>query len=471
MHSSYKTCAFKFRNSLIAQSAMSMKPYATYEEKTHHTDAALEETLSRSSSIVVIGVGYVGLPLAIRAAEKNFPVIGFDIDAQKIESLKKRNASYITPEEQASLKKLKNITFTSNEDDIWHAQCYIICVPTPVFGNHAPDLKPLQSAAAIVGKHLSPGALVVIESTVNPGACEGVALPIIQKESGLEVETDFFYVHCPERINPGDDHWNLRSIPRVIGGSGPESLKRGLALYQSLIDADVRAMPSIKEAEAVKMVENAFRDINIAFVNELAMSFDRAGIDLTSVIEGAATKPFSFMAHFAGCGVGGHCIPVDPYYLIRYGEENDFEHRFLITARHINNRMPRYAVRRLMTTLKEHGKELAGTSVALLGLAYKKDIADTRESPALEIAHELREKGAEVHTFDPHVLKDSNTKSLQEALDRADVVLIATDHSEFSSLTPDDFKRAGISIVVDGRNCLVKEDFAESGVTYRGIGR
>ncbi|PIR84108.1 UDP-N-acetyl-D-glucosamine dehydrogenase [Candidatus Kaiserbacteria bacterium CG10_big_fil_rev_8_21_14_0_10_51_14] len=444
--------------------------YSTQPQKTVFTYLE-KETASRTGTIVIVGVGYVGLPLAIRAAFRQFPVIGFDIDAGKIERLSRREASYITHEEQNLLRELPNISFTANESDIWHAQTYIMCVPTPVFGNHAPDLKPLESAARIVGRHLSPGALVIIESTVNPGACERVALPILEDESGLVVERDFFFAHCPERINPGDSEWNIATIPRVLGAAGPKSLERALALYRDIIDADIRTMPSIREAEAVKMVENSFRDINIAFVNELAMSFDRAGIDLVSVIEGASTKPFSFMAHFPGCGVGGHCIPVDPYYLIRYGEENGFDHQFLATARRINNKMPKYTVRRLVQALKEKNRRIRGSTVALLGLSYKRDIPDVRESPALEIEEELHKKKAHVRTFDPFVPSASNVTTLEEALEGADAVIIATDHTSFRSLTPSDFERHGVNIVIDGRNCLPKKAFLKSTLIYRGIGR
>jgi UDP-N-acetyl-D-glucosamine dehydrogenase len=423
------------------------------------------------ASVVVIGVGYVGLPLAVRAAQKNLRVIGFDIDEKKVARLQSREANYITEEEQRAFRSLPNISITASESDIWHADCYIICVPTPVKRDHTPDLTPLENASRIVGAHMTEGALVVVESTVNPGACEEVALPIIEQLSGLTAERDFYYAHCPERVNPGDAKWNVITIPRVLGASGPKSLAAALTLYRLLVDADIMPMPSIKEAEAVKMVENAFRDINIAFVNELAMSFDRAGLDLVSVIRGASTKPFSFMPHFPGCGVGGHCIPVDPYYLIRYGEENGFEHSFLKTARNVNNKMPRYAVRRLVKTLKEVQRTLRGSTVALLGLAYKKDVPDLRESPALEIEKELRAKGANVRTFDPFLPGLSTALSLDEALSGADAAVIATDHTMFRTLAPDTFARAGVSVVIDGRNCLSKHAFAKSGVVYRGIGR
>jgi UDP-N-acetyl-D-glucosamine dehydrogenase len=425
----------------------------------------------KDSTVAIIGLGYVGLPLAIRAASQGLTVIGFDIDASKVDAIQDGSVSYVTDEDREALKNAANLTPTTDEKRLLEADVFIVCVPTPVFDTYLPDLGPLKSATRIVGRNLRRGNLVVIESTVNPGACEEVVLPILEKESGLKLERDFYLAHCPERINPGDANWNVRTIPRVVGGAGPESLARAKTLYEYLIDAPILALPTLKEAEAVKMVENAFRDINIAFVNELAMSFDRAGIDLINVIRGASTKPFAFMPHFPGAGVGGHCIPVDPYYLIRYGAENGFMHRFLITARSINNRMPAYTVSQLSKALRRRRKQLSRSTVALLGISYKKDVGDVRESPAEAIRDILQKRGVVVRIYDPHVPGESTVSSLEEALQDADAALIATDHSAFKELTPFHFMRAGVDVVVDGRNCLRMEDFAESGVHYTGIGR
>jgi UDP-N-acetyl-D-glucosamine dehydrogenase len=421
-------------------------------------------------TIAVIGLGYVGLPLAIRAATRGFPVVGFDIDRRKIASIESGTVAYITPEEQADLRSASAFTATADATRLRDADVFIICVPTPVSDGYEPDLAPLEGACRIVAKALRRGNLVVVESTVNPGACEEVVLPILES-SGLKVERDFYLAHCPERINPGDSKWAVGSIPRVIGGAGAASLEKARALYERLVDADILPLNTLKEAEAVKMVENAFRDINIAFVNELAMAFDRAGIDLVNVIRGASTKPFAFMPHFPGAGVGGHCIPVDPYYLIRYGEKNGFMHRFLITARAINNRMPHYTVSMLSKALRRKRKQLSRATIALLGVAYKRDVPDMRESPAEEIRDILEKRGAVVRVYDPHVPEHSTSDSLEDALQDADAALIATDHSEFRSLTPFHFMRSGVGIVIDGRNCLRKEDFLESGVHYSGIGR
>ena len=418
-------------------------------------------------TIAVVGLGYVGLPLAILAENRGYAVRGYDIDANKIAALGKRKAPFLSAEEAARLASSR-IRMSTDAAVLAGADAYIVCVPTPVDEEHTPDLRPLVSAARSVGRHLTRGALVVIESTVNPGACEAVALPVLERESGLRVREDFFFAHCPERINPGDPTWTVGTIPRVMGASDPESLVKATELYQEILDATIVPMDSIKEAEAVKMVENAFRDVNIAFVNELAMSFARAGIDIEHVIRGAATKPFGFMSHFPGCGGGGHCIPVDPYYLIRYGEENGFEHRFLKTARAINEGMPAYTLSLLEEVLE---RPLAGAKIALLGLSYKRDVPDLRESPALVIRDLLKAHGAHVRIYDPLLPGESNVKDLEAALTGADAALIATNHTAFMEVTPATLKAHGVDAVVDGRNCLDKVAFLASGIRYRGVGR
>lgn len=421
------------------------------------------------STVAVVGLGYVGLPLALLAASRGLRVVGFDIDEVKVAQLARREADFLDEEASALFERTATLSVTADERDLAGADAFIVCVPTPVHEDHVPDLSPLKSACATVGRHLSGGALVVIESTVNPGVCEDVVLPILEHASGLS-RADIFFAHCPERVNPGDERFDVRVIPRVLGALNEASLERAHRLYARLLDAEVFRMHSIKEAEAVKMVENAFRDINIAFVNELAIAFDRAGIDLVNVIRGASTKPFGFMPFYPGCGVGGHCIPIDPYYLIRYGRENGFEHTFLIDARRINNRMPLYTVRVLERALKEQGADLSGAEVAVLGLAYKRDIPDVRESPALFMRVALEERGARVRTYDPYA-PGGSARTLTDALTGADAAIIATDHAQFRSLSPLSFEAHGVGIVIDGRNCLDKASFERSDVLYRGIGR
>lgn len=424
----------------------------------------------KKAVLAVMGLGYVGLPLAIAADAHGYDVIGFDIDEAKISKLKKHDASFL-PEEGSEAFKDSLMRVTADEMMLREADIAIICVPTPVSDEHTPDLIPLRSASVLVGRNLKRGALVVVESTVNPGACESVTIPVIESVSGLSAGRDFFFAHCPERINPGDGYYNVENIPRVIGGINAESVERAESFYRSIMSADVMRMSGIKEAEAVKMVENSFRDINIAFVNELAMAFSKAGIDIVNVIRGAETKPFGFMPHYPGCGVGGHCIPVDPYYLITYGQENGFTHRLLMTARNVNNGMPHYTVGLVAKSLREKGKKLRGARVALLGLAYKRDIGDMRESPALVIRNELVEKGVIVKSFDPYVPKESTVGSIEDALSGVDAVVIATDHSMFRGISPSLLLKHGVGIVVDGRNSLSKTLFESEGITYRGIGR
>jgi len=286
--------------------------------RQHLTDRTVVAVSPRESQVTsglvsVVGLGYVGLPLAFRLEERGYRVLGIDTDAEKISTLRSKVAPQLTPEEQAQLAR-SAVRLFQNPEHVYlrRAAVVIVCVPTPVDEAHMPDLGPLTRAIESIGTYLSPGQLIIVESTVNPGVCDEVLLPILESRSGLSAGTDFFFAHCPERINPGDAKWTVATIPRVVGAGDPESLVRARTFYESVIDAEIFPMASLKEAEAVKIVENSFRDINIAFVNELAMSFHRLGIDVMRVIEGAATKPFSFIPHTPGCGVGGHCIPVDP---------------------------------------------------------------------------------------------------------------------------------------------------------------
>lgn len=400
-------------------------------------------------TLAVVGLGYVGFPLARLAAKKDFNLIGVDIDAAKVNSIKEFYA-------------------TTNFSELRKAKIIIICVPTPVHKNRLPNYEPVEKACKSIAPYLKKGDLVILESTVNPGVSEGIVLPILEKYSGLK-RGEFLLAHCPERINPGDTKWDVSNIPRVVGGLNKESTDKAIAFYKSLISAPIKRMNSLKEAEAVKIVENSFRNVNIAFVNELAQSFARLGIDVVNVINGASTKPFAFMAHFPGCGVGGHCIPVDPYYLIDYAKKNGYSHRFLSLAMKINEEMPEFTVKLLRRELKKIGKE-NGATVALLGLSYKANIEDTRESPSYEILKELEKEGIGVKAFDPYV-NHSKIKNLDEALSGTDAVILATNHKEFLGITPQKLKEKNIKVLIDGRNFLEKEDFTKAGIVYRGIGR
>jgi nucleotide sugar dehydrogenase len=410
------------------------------------------------------------LPLALLARSRGFRVAGIDIDARKRATISSGQVPDLEPRLLAELRR-KPLPLAGNFAAVEQSRIVVVCVPTPVDEAHEPNLEPLTSAVRSLAQHLRPGHLVIIESTIYPGTCGDILTPILEEESGLTAGIDFDLAHCPERINPGDNEWPPERIPRVVGGLTPRSTSEAGKFYRDILEAPVREMASIKEAEAVKMVENSFRDINIAFVNELAMSFAKLNIDVLNVLQGSATKPFGFMLHTPGCGVGGHCIPVDPYYLIRYARENGFSHRFLSLAREINNGMPEFTVQILEDELQKKNKALAGATVALLGLSYKANVSDLRESPALEIAHALRERGAQVRTFDPTSIERSSAKTLAEAVVGADAAIVATAHTEFVALTPAFFVSHNVGIVIDGRNCLDKQLFMQSPVAYRGIGR
>lgn len=425
---------------------------------------------NKAKQISIIGLGYVGLPLALLADAKGCQVLGIDVDTKKVELVNKKKSPFEDKEVQKQLKESK-LKASNDFSRIKDSSVIIICVPTPVYANHMPNLELVENAAKKVGEYLKKGQLVILESTVNPGVSEEIVRPILERSSGLVCSKDFYLAHCPERINPGDKKWNVRNINRIVGALSDKGLKLAVNFYRSIIDGDVKPMKSIKEAEAVKMVENSFRDINIAFVNELAIFFSKLGIDVVNVIEGAATKPFSFMPHFPGCGVGGHCIPIDPYYLIEYAKKHGFNHDFLALARRINSQMPEYAVEQVRMGLNEKKKSINGAKVAVLGLAYKPNIDDYRESPSFGIIKSLKSFGAKVASYDPFVLGKSSAKTLSKALKNVDAVVIATAHTKFISISPETYIKNGVKVVVDGRNCLNKDKFVNAGLVYKGIGR
>lgn len=425
-------------------------------------------------TVCVIGLGYVGLPLAVRCQERGYQVTGFDLDVEKIKELKagqqSLNDDYL--DENFALFPLSKIT--ADIQDLDGADVYLIAVPTPVDALRHPDLKPVISASKMVAEHARKGALVVLESTVNPGVSEEIIRPIFEA-AGFTVGKDIHISHCPERINPGDPKWNVTNIPRVVGSFGQTGLEMSMQFYSSIIDAEIRPMKHIREAEAVKILENSFRNINIAFVNEIAMSFDRLGIDVKDVIDGAATKPFAFMPHYPSCGVGGHCIPVDPHYLVERAKESGFNHEFLKLAIKTNDEMPIYTVERLQDALNEMELPMKNLTVGILGLSYKANVGDLRESPAERIIEELTKRfKSKVETFDPLLVDKSSTGSLEEILKKSDALVLATNHDEFvNTLTPEMLIEHDIKAIVDGKNCLNREAFVAHAdkFIYRGIGR
>lgn len=428
---------------------------------------ATEKT--KKEVVCVIGMGYVGLPLAARCVEKGYETFGLDLDKKKVDLINKGKSPI---EEKFLDRYFPNIKpkATTDEKIIKKADIVLICVPTPVDEFYNPDLGPVKGATEAISRNLKKGALVVLESTVNPGVSEEIIAPIFESH-GQKVGRDVFIAHCPERINPGDEKWNVTNIPRVVGSLDKKGLDVAVNFYSNIVDGEIRPMKSIRAAEAVKIMENSFRDINIAFVNELAKSFDAMGIDVVDVINGAATKPFAFLRHFPSCGVGGHCIPVDPYYLIERAKQSGFDHKFLKIAREVNNSMPEYTVELLQDALNELKLPMNSTPIGVMGISYKSNVDDVRESPYFKIIKALKRHKAKIISFDPHVLRLSDVKNLQDLLKKSKALVIVTGHKEFKEIDPKVFKKFGIKAIVDGANCLDKDAIKKTGIIYKGIGR
>ena len=407
--------------------------------------------------ISVLGLGYVGLPLALLAKSRGLDVRGVDKDPAVVRAIKRRHP-HITDNLVSALLKENDLPVSVKLES---SDIYIICVPTPVNKYHDPDLSCLIQAVREVGDVLADNQLVIIESTINPGVSEDILKPILDSSS-----KKYYLAHCPERINPGDKNWNIMNIPRVLGGICTESVKRAERVYRHIIDGDIYILSDIKEAEATKILENTFRDVNIAFINEMAMSFHKLNINIIEVIKAASTKPFGFLPHYPGIGVGGHCIAVDTYYMIEKGRQIGFLYNFLTAARKINSNMPMFAVSLLTDLLNEFNKSVKGSVIALLGISYKANVEDCRESPFYRVVDILKEKGAGLRIYDPFFKSLSTAGSMQEALAGADVALIITDHDQF--LDVDAYK--GILGIVDGRNCLPSEKVEKMGMKYVGIG-
>lgn len=419
-------------------------------------------------TVAVIGLGYVGLPLACLCAKKGYTVYGVDKDPSIVKKTKSGISHIKDKVLEKDLKKLKGkiIATMPSEEAITKSDVILVCVPTPVTKEFKPNLSFVKSTCEYISKYLKDGQLVIIESTIYPGTSEEVIKPILDKSN-----KKYFLVHCPERIDPGNKQYTIKNIPRVLGGLTKEGAEKAKKFYQSILDAKVTVLKSIKEAEAVKVAENSFRDINIAFVNELARSFEVFGIDIDEVIKGASSKPFGFLPHYPGCGVGGHCIPVDPYYLIEQAKHKGFDHKFLSLAREINKSMPRYTIDLLIKELKKLNASIEKAKVGILGIAYKANIDDFRESPYFEIKKILGQKGAKTLSFDPWIRDKSDVDTLEGLFKKVDFLILCTNHNEFINLDYNLLKKHKIKIIIDGRNCLDKNKIKSLGITYRGIGR
>ena len=398
----------------------------------------------REALIGIIGMGYVGLPLALRYLETGFRVLGLDIDARKTEALMV-GQSYIAHIPAASIGQAVTegrFVATTDFSRAREADALILCVPTPLDSHREPDLSYVIASLEMILPHLRPGQAVCLESTTYPGTTEEELRPRIE-QAGFTVGRDVFLIYSPEREDPGNPRFNTRSIPKVCGGSTPACLEAGVALYEAAIDRVV-PVSCTRAAEAVKLMENIFRSVNIALVNELKVAFMKMGIDIFEVVRAASTKPFGYMPFYPGPGLGGHCIPIDPFYLTWKAREYDVATRFIELAGEINTSMPSFVVQRAADVLNEQGKPVKGSRVLLLGLAYKAGVDDDRESPTYRIMALLEEKGAQVCYNDPHVpvIRPSREYSryagrTSSPLDAPyDLIILCTAHEEYGAIDP-----------------------------------
>jgi UDP-N-acetyl-D-glucosamine dehydrogenase len=383
-------------------------------------------------TIGVIGLGYVGLPLAVAFAREDCRVIGVDVDSRKIEAIE-AGEPYVEDVSAADLREVApNLSVSTRYEDLREADAVLICVPTPLTRNREPDLGPLVETGRALGAVLTAGQLVVLESTTYPGTTRERLLPLLE-ESGLSAGRDFHLAYSPERVDPGRTDYTLRTVPKVVGGLTEGCVERAEALYGLVCDNVVR-VSSTEAAELTKLLENVFRAVNIALVNELAMLTDRMGIDVWEVIDAAATKPYGFMRFEPGPGMGGHCMPVDPFYLAWRAREFDMPTEFVELAGKINQQMPYHCVAKAQRALNERGLAVKGARVAVIGVSYKPGVGDTRESPALKIIALLSQLGGEVSYHDPHVPElpefSLSSTSLERAISDSDLALIVTAHPE-----------------------------------------
>jgi UDP-N-acetyl-D-glucosamine dehydrogenase len=400
----------------------------------------IEKIQTHKARVGVVGLGYVGLPLVLRFGEEHFSILGFDVDPVKVRKLN-AGESYIRHIPAVRLQTLlkdKQFEATSDFNRLAEADCIIICVPTPLTAKKDPDLQYIENTAEAVSKTLRKGQLISLESTTYPGTTEEILLERF-RPSGLEAGKDYFLVFSPEREDPGNPKFSTRTIPKVVGGTTPDCLEVGQTLYGQVIERIV-PVSSTRAAELVKLLENIYRCVNIALVNELKLLTDRMNIDVWEVIDAASSKPFGYTPFYPGPGLGGHCIPIDPFYLSWKAKEYDFSTRFIHLAGEINTSIPYYVVDRIGHALNDRSKAIRGSKILLLGVAYKKDVDDVRESPALEIMEILQEKGAVLSYSDPYIprlhkmrahdFSSMSSAPLTEELLRAqDVALITTDHS------------------------------------------
>ncbi|MEL7834369.1 nucleotide sugar dehydrogenase [Fodinibius sp. Rm-B-1B1-1] len=418
---------------------------------------------NRTANIGIIGLGYVGLPLLWTFHEEGFPVVGFDVDAQKVENIGSgtpyiKHLGYSMMEQLAQSEKCSATLDFAGLTDM---DAIIMCVPTPLNAYREPDMQYVEQTTKTIGRHLQKGQLVVLESTSYPGTTDELVIPILEKMSGLKSAKDFFVAYSPEREDPGNPNFNTAKIPKVVGGDGPEALAVATELYDTVIVKTVPVSDN-KTAEAVKLTENIFRSVNIALVNELKVVFQEMGIDIHEVLDAAETKPFGFMKFTPGPGLGGHCIPIDPFYLTWKAREYEQHTRFIELAGEINTSMPRYVIDRTIKALNAHHKAINGSDVLIIGLAYKPDVDDLRESPTFKLMDHLKKYGANVHYYDHYIPEIWETREHkewaglktvawnEETIADFDAVIISTNHSDINYQELADWN----DVIIDTRNAM-----------------
>jgi UDP-N-acetyl-D-galactosamine dehydrogenase len=432
-----------------------------------------ERIKNREEKISLVGLGYVGLPIAVAFAKK-IDVIGFDISKEKIELYK----NGIDPTKEVGDKAIKEtrVEFTSNEYKLKEAKFHIVAVPTPVSADHTPNLIPLKSATGIVGRNLTKGSIVVFESTVYPGVTEEICIPILEKESGMRCGGDFKVGYSPERINPGDKVHRLENIVKVVSGMDDESLDIIAKVYELVVDAGVHKAESIKVAEAAKVIENSQRDINIAFMNELSIIFNKMGIDTQAVLKAARTK-WNFLNFYPGL-VGGHCIGVDPYYLTYKAEQLGYHSQIILSGRRINDDMGKYVVENLIKNLIKADIAVKNARIAILGFTFKENCPDTRNTRVIDIVNELSEYGITPMIVDPEADSEEAKQEYgiifdgMESIKDMDAIVITVGHDQFLKFTQDDFSKMfkeGLNenkILIDVKGILDRNEYEAAGYRY-----
>lgn len=429
-----------------------------------------EKLIKKEEKLSLVGLGYVGMPIAVAFARK-INVIGFDLNAKKIELYK--NGIDPTREVGDEIISKTTVEFTADETKLREAKFHIVAVPTPVNDDHTPDLSPVEGASRILGRNLTKGSVVVFESTVYPGVTEDVCVPILERESGLKCGVDFKIGYSPERINPGDKVHRLETIRKIVSGMDEETLDCVAKVYELVVDAGVHRAESIKVAEAAKVIENSQRDINIAFMNELSIIFNKMGIDTKSVLEAAGTK-WNFLKFYPGL-VGGHCIGVDPYYLTYKAEMLGYHSQIILSGRRINDDMGKYCAENCVKNLIAADKAVKGAKVAILGFTFKENCPDTRNTKVIDIVNELREYGIQPVIADPQADEDEAKRLYGvefadlDAIRGMDAVILAVAHSEFSSFTMermDKFFGSGKKVLLDLKGLLDRREYETAGYRY-----